>query len=405
MALLAHMSFFVLFDWLCAAVLMSWIAGLVSLAPVRDLVTASVPAAAPAMWLVPALLLLTVPIPGVIALGLAIIVVSACALVLRSAPRQLAEGIVAAVGITPAVLGTVAVQLGICAMWLDFALAAAILCGCGAAIWTLSAIATGAAQPSNKRRSGATAILTAVAATLLSAGAFLMAAESKEEETLFQTTQSLLARLAYAEKPGRPQDTKVISPKRASVPLTSKSGVPGVIPRPDTKADGQHIFLATGHNPFPLARNLTFPFTGEYHLFLAGSSTFPPDAIVHQGTPLDERYLLNAGGIMETEAYQPLNPPLDFRDCAKVLLGISSGERTPASASLHLVTAGLDIDLGNEIFALDPAAKEVLEFRVPASTHSVMVRAIRVLFRRNPMQQDESTKVKIEQFTLTPVLR
>src|SRR5437016_765425 len=104
MPLLAHMLFFVLFAWLCAAVLMCWVAGFVSLASIRELISMAVPAAAPAMWFVPALLLLTVPIPGVVATGLGLIAVCACALVLRIAPRQLAEKMVALLGIAPAVL-------------------------------------------------------------------------------------------------------------------------------------------------------------------------------------------------------------------------------------------------------------------------------------------------------------
>ena len=127
--------------------------------------------------------------------------------------------------------------------------------------------------------------------------------------------------------------------------------------------------------------------------------------MVHEGTPLDEIYRANAGGSIDTEAWQVLTSPVDFRACARILLDISSGEKFPSSASLRLVTGGRELDLGNEIFGLDPATKETLTFNVPLSSQPIMVSALRIVFRRNSMQQDESTRVAIDRFTLAPVSR
>lgn len=410
-AAFSHALVFVLLTWACAAVIMCWIFASVSMESLRVLLFASIVSSVPAMWFVPALLMLTTPVPILVATGLLLIANTTRLLVSRSAPARLTERTVGKTGIAPAVAGAVVFQFGICVIYAGYALAAAGLFVFGATVWTLVAVARGSLQPRKVRKTPhavLSIVVTVILAILLSDGAFEMQGDpATDEVSLFQDTLTVFQRLTFAPKP-KPEAARAkatpLARKNKDVPSSGKSGVPGVVLRPDRRAERQHIFLSAGKARVSLARNLTFPFTGEYHLYLTSSRRVPPDAVVHTGTPLDEAYLANAGNPMETEAYQALTPPLDFRECGKILLAISSGETTPASASLRLVTAGLEADLGTEIFGLDPAAKETLEFRLPSPPRTLIVTAIRVLFRRNPTQQDQSTKVAIERFTLVPAI-
>ena len=358
-------------------------------------------ASVPAMWFVPALLMLTAPMPAMVAAGLFLIANTTRLLVSRGAPRALIRSFSGAAGTAPAVSGALGFQLGICAACAGYALAAAGLFVFSSAIWTLSALARGSLQPVNQRKlphAIFSIAATAILATLLSAGTFeTQGGQSEPEASLFETTQTLLHRLTYAPLPPAQRTRTIATPlakPKKTLGAAGISGVPGVVLRPDRSAERQHIFLSAGQNRFSLPRSLSFPFTGEYHLFLVSSRQVPPDAVIHPGTPLDEAYLATTGSALETEGYQALTPPIDFHDCGKVLLTISNGEKTPASASMRLVTAGLEVDLGTEIFGLDPSAKETLDFTVPALRRGSLVAAMRVLFRRDPAHQDQSVRVR-----------
>jgi hypothetical protein len=406
---LVYALFYVLLAWVCAAGAMLWLGAALSMEDMSGLLVTAIRSSVPSMWLVPALVLLTAPVPALSAAGLILIANTTRLLISRSVPPRLAGRMLAPAGLAPAVAGSLAFQSGMCAIWLGYALASACLFVFGTAVWTLSSIARGSFQPRsgrNLRHASLSMVTTVILTVLLSTGVLAMDPDPSEKLSFFQTTQALLSRLAHAPEPQPAPAPKVMPLAKTSKDLSvaGKSGVPGVILRPERKGERQHIYIESGEKR-SLTRTLTFPFTSEYHLFLTSSRQLPPDAVVHPGTPLDESYLANTGSSMETEGYQVLHPPVDFRECGKILVGISSGEITPASASVHLVAAGRELDLGSEIFGLDPAAKETLEFKVPELQSSLMVRAIRVLFRRNPVQQDQSTKVAIERFTLVPVLK
>ena len=122
--------------------------------------------------------------------------------------------------------------------------------------------------------------------------------------------------------------------------------------------------------------------------------------MVKTGTPLDAVYVTTNGGLMQMEAYQTFDPPIDLASCGKIHLTLFSGEVFPAAASLQLVAGGRIEDLGSEIFALTAPSEEVLEYAVPASPHRPQVNAIRVVFHPNPTQGSQSMRVAIRRFML-----
>jgi hypothetical protein len=155
-------------------------------------------------------------------------------------------------------------------------------------------------------------------------------------------------------------------------------------------------------NLLALAERLSFPFTGEYHLFRTASRRVPEDAPVQEGTPLDGLYATTQGGSMETQAYQPLIPAVDFARCGQVHITLRSGEVFPFGASLQLLTDAGQEDLGTQTFALAGNGEQTLPYFVPAAPRRPLVKAIRLVFRKDPSRATRSTRVEIVSFTLVP---
>jgi hypothetical protein len=79
---------------------------------------------------------------------------------------------------------------------------------------------------------------------------------------------------------------------------------------------------------------------------------------------------------------------------------IISGERSPAYALIQLIHATGVLNLGSDIFGLEPGPEETLSFPVPQTGVRLLVNAIRVAFYRDPSHREQSTRIAIEQFTL-----
>jgi hypothetical protein len=196
--------------------------------------------------------------------------------------------------------------------------------------------------------------------------------------------------------------TPVFTPTR-DVSRSGGNGVPGVVLRPEAKPlPRTTLWLPAAAAGFSISRPLTVPFTGEYHLYRASSGSLPPGASIYAGTPLDAIYITTNRAPMETEAYQGIDPPMDFGNCDRIEVALSTAEVRPVSASLRLETAGGTVDLETQIFGLTPARQQTIEFALPAAPRRLRVSAIRVFFHRNPSQQDQSTRVAIQGFTLVP---
>ena len=105
---------------------------------------------------------------------------------------------------------------------------------------------------------------------------------------------------------------------------------------------------------------------------------------------------------METEAYQKIDPPIDFANCRAVQLSLQSGERSLGTATMQLVGESRVATLEPGFFGMRTSPSEVLEFSVPPMPEGLRVIAIRVAFQGNPAKRNQSARVAIEQFTLMP---
>ena len=99
------------------------------------------------------------------------------------------------------------------------------------------------------------------------------------------------------------------------------------------------------------------------------------------GTPIDLVYATISGRPLQTDAYQPLDPPVDFTRVHTLQLTLVSHEGVPAAAIVQLIGNRKVPDLGPEIFGLDQTPQETLEFIVPGPLTGLQVTGIRVVFR------------------------
>jgi hypothetical protein len=405
----ARALLFVLASWAAAALLALLAFLIVSVDDLGEVVWAAVHGSAPAMWIAPAVLLLAYPGRVAECAALALIAVAACLLAGQRVPRRLTADAPAVSAAQPmfrlppvrrgslfsVVLGALALQAALALGYLEYRRAAAASLALTAVIWTRAWLSRSGARETTRPRpllSGLGAIAFAILLTLGSTVVALDPPQPSEEEQL----RSLLAQ-AHATF-----DSPVPATRAQQRGMLGVKGANGVILKQKAKPQPawQRMIPSTPGIPLVLAEQLTFPFTGEYHLFLTSSGRIPNDAHIQDGTPLEALYVTTNGGTMETQAYQPLAPPVDFARCGQVHITIRSGEVFPVGATLQLFTeAGLE-DLGTQVFGLNRNAEETLPYFVPAAPKRPPVRALRLVFRHDPTSGARSTKIAIVSFTL-----
>ena len=419
----------VLLAWALAAAITVWVYAAVSLADIGALLAAAARASAPAMWFPPAMLLVTAPWPGARLAGVLLVANTVRLLFSRRPPgtrlrarRRAARRASVPIylssdrqpwsfwreTLTP-VLGALAFQAGLYALWVDYPRLAAASFAAGAAIWTRCSIGRGAYQPGGKPNlphAALAILLTLLLATALSTGQLAMDARFVDSPGLLETARRVFGRLPDASQPkpeaAKQSATPVFTPTH-EIGKSGGNGVPGVVLRPVAKPlPRNRLWLPGAATVSSVSRPLAVPFSGEYHLYRASSGSLPPGALIYAGTPLDAIYVTTNRTPMETEAYQRLVPPIDLGNCDSIQVALSTAEALPASASMKLETAGGTLDLGTQIFGLTRAREQTVEFALPPSPRRLRVSAIRVVFHRNPAQQDQSTRVAVQGFTLVP---
>jgi hypothetical protein len=96
---------------------------------------------------------------------------------------------------------------------------------------------------------------------------------------------------------------------------------------------------------------------------------------------------------LQTEAFQPLNPPVNFGACRALQVVLVSHESMPAGAKVQL-TGERQVQLGPEVFGLGASAQETVEFRMPDSHGDLLVSGVHVLFLC--VQEDCSQSLRVE---------
>jgi hypothetical protein len=331
-------------------------------------------------------------------------------------------------GPIPPITGALALQTGLFAIWVGRPLLAALLMACGAAIWTWSSLSRGAMDRQSEARPShwlLGILLTVVLTTSLSFVQIQMQlppeGESSTPPKLLETMQFVWQELENPppQKPPvrKQRATRVAkTPAKGSKTVATKkeiaggaSGptlVPGVIVRPELRPQRRLLFVMPGargrSKAAAVEQVVSIPFTGEYQVFPTSSAHLQHEWAVDHGTLFENAYMTAGGGTLETEAYQPFSQPVDFANCGKIQLVITSEEEGPFAASMQLITGGNAMDLGLEMTGFDRLPEESLEFVVPKAEQPLPVSAVRIAFHRVPKQGTQSMKVVVQRFTLIP---
>ena len=436
----------VLFFWTFAFALELGIFVAVSWDDFRDLVYASLRASAPAMWLAPAVLLLTDPSFVAKGAGLLLVAYSTWSLLSRRTPQKLQPdgagiewsrrqrlfrgSMVAsypwfARELLPPILGAVTLETGLFAMVAGRPLLAAPLVALGAALWTWWSIVRGviARRQIDRPSHWLLSILLILILTMsLSTRqmniqlAEMQAAEPSADAADPELTGMLEHVWKDLEEPPKPQAPKskkfathLAQPRRNPTSREIAAGgeylAPGVILQPEIPRP-KLVFSRPGalrpsSTPAPADRPMNMPFSGEYQIFPTSSARLRHDWALESGNLLDHIYATAAGGSLETEAYQRLDPPIDFTNCGQIRIALVSDEAAPFAVNVQLVGRSGNLDLGSEFCGLDRRTEETVTFRVPEKG-DLIASAMRVVFRRYPKQGKESVKVEVRWFTLVP---
>ena len=424
---------YVLLDWTLAAAILLCVYAILSLEDLRSLLRISLLSSAPAMWFVPAVLLICTPSPALMAIGLLLVANTVRVLVTRGlsrranlpAVRTIRHGLSRQVHTAPVlsygrasprlksettivVLGALVFQLGASAIWAGYGLTAAVLFAAGAMIWTLAAISRGVCEPRKKVDSTFTAVLTLFLTTVISVRQLSLDSKIVSDTALPQITYLTLQRFIHkrpsvSELP-RKMVTRVFTPMNIAPPVSRilAEGVEGVILRPEIVPPRIKIIVSRGIRYVSPSSSLEFRFTGEYRLFPVSSRDLKKDWSVETGTPVDSVYATLSGRPLQTEAYQVLDPPVDFTGCRALQLTLVSYQGVPAAAAVQLIGNRNVPDLGPEIFGLDQTREETIEFEVPVSLGGLRVTGIRVIFTCIQEECGQSIRVAVRGFNLIP---
>jgi hypothetical protein len=426
-----------LLAWFAATAITLWTYLVTSRDDFGDLLAAAFKSAVYAVWFVPAILLVAPPASALAQIAGILLSANAARLVVANpAPRRRSRlrrawklphrlfgssrmplGPISRES-TPAMVGTLALQATALLLWIGQAQAAVVLVALGVGGLTWTSVARGAYRL-GKRSHRFHLAVNVLGCLLVSVSLSVVRLQfaspgtpgSGDTDGLLAATREEVQRLVGLEpvlpapvpKP-KPIVTKVVAPE-VDLDKLGKGGMPGLILRPKAGTEAQSVTIPPTyrlHISLSPSKPISIPFTGEYRLFRVSSGELPPGSFERSGAPIDSIYVTTNGGPMQTEAYQPFDPPVEFSTCAKVLITLQSGEMFPASASLLLVADAGTQEVGPEIFGLSAADEETLSFTVPPAPNGFLVKALRVIFRRNPMEASHSTQVALERFTFIP---
>lgn len=363
-----------------------------------------------AIWLVPAVLLLW-RAPG---LGTAagLLLVANCVRLLASYRVPGSRSRAKDAGSGGSFLAAFAVQCALVSAAAGNWILAAVLVGSATAIWVRSSIARGAYVPGRPAGWVHWLLSTALTALVMAAapasalpgdgeapGAFSLAGVA---ERLFPSELEREKKLTEP-LPKQTVSTQLVNPPK-ELRGPDVGGFPGAILRPEARPPrpGSVTLPAKGGVAGTGGtRAVVIPFTGEYRLYPDSFAELPPGAIVFHESPLNIVYMTLIEASMQTEAYQRFEPAIDFSGCGKVRLTFRSGEVLPASATMLLVMAEREVELGPEFFALEPRPEETLDFTVPDSVRGY-VKGVRVMFLRNPAQAKQNARIEVKAFELVP---
>lgn len=421
---LAEAATLVLTAWAASAFALVSVYMVVSTAGPEEILRLSLWSAAPAMWLAPAMILMSVLAPGPMLAGLFLLINVTGILVRRVSrgfplPKPLFRSSLPSLG------AALAIQTGAVALWLNYRLIGAALFFCAAAMLTAQSIVAGAYRPKKDPvlppglLSPAVAFLLALALTATG-----IQMNTDGQQGAFESAKTILKRLWHAAPQPAPEPqqavTKLYLPNEdaaADSKSTDDHGFPGVVLRTGRKQTKQLTVPrpSDGSRSEVLSRPLHIPFTGEYWLYksyLAPLFSPPNRSAVRFGNPLELSFHTTDYRPLRMEAHQTLNPTLKLDWCSSIQLVVERrGFNDPVAVELSAIdrskavlSPGWVTSLGTAVMGPEPS--QTLTFPVSSSAKDRICSELEAVFR---LQQftgiqaaAESLHVEIQEMILTP---
>ena len=425
---------------------------IVSGPPRREAVSAALRTSATAIWFAPATILLSALSPAALCAAL-VLVVSTTRLLYSEWRRvfppvspeftpiadpafELPPSPLFKRDLIPGLTASFAVQAGIVAVVLGYALLSAILFCVAAVMFTLSTLVSGmydADRPSSLPRSVFGVLLTVILAAGLTVGGLAIqyggpfddaaGGSSKTRPGPLSSAAELLRKLMHKPETDDPANsaTRIFLPPTGNAEVTDKS-FPGVVLWTEARPQ-QKLVAPTPSNWLNLTasapRNpLSIVFTGQYWMFKAPYAFPPEKSLSERGTPLELSFVTTDHRAMNMEAHQKLDHPIDWNCCRGVQVDFWNADRYRGTIALELILRDSTAPgrpsqtLGSKDVTAWPQgnwlskpvfpATEILEFAIPPSGTLRQFDEIEVIFRRNRVRIERSARISIERFILIP---
>jgi hypothetical protein len=425
-SMFAEALLYVALAWICGGGVTFWVYFVVSLADLPRATRFSFRNSAAAMWFAPAIVLLSVPLPGAFAVSLFLVANATRQLISQwgvvespirrtetASPEPAAMFRVAppdaaflSWNSVPVLMGSFTAQAGLVSMLWGHPFRAAALFAMSTAILTSLSIATGAYRPGKPPalpHSALSVVWTFLLAATLTFGGISVRGRSGVGSEV----------APGASGPGG-QSAAPLDPDLPAPPAESMGpggDFPGVILLPPLKPYTTLFVLvrsAPGKFGVPLAAPRGIPFSGQYWMFRWPAERPPRRSIVRRGSASELSFHTTDGARLEMEAHQKLDTPVSVHCCTQIQLAIQNTDQYPGTVSLELIlidtTVAINLvqSLGAVAAGSASPAEQVLSFRIPPITALQKFDEIKVVFHRAHLRADKSARIAIERFVLVP---
>lgn len=321
-----------------------------------------------------------------------------------------------------------AIQGGLVAALMQYPLLAGALAALGIAIVTVLADIAGLGESQPTLPRSILAVLLTLILSLGVAGVGVTGGGSSErrefappgQPDILQSVRGLLQALLYGFQPDRPKQemAEVQVPPPEETADLPEGGYPGVILWPEVKPETTLVapLYAPGGGVTGrmLAAPFSIPFGGEYWMFKPPFMRPPLRSFKRRGSPLALSFVTTDRRPMYMEAHHKLDEPIDLSCCSQIRVVLHNADRYPGSVSLELILLNSRSpgwqSLGRVPVTAFPDARktplspvwQTLDFAIPATPRLLEFDEFKVVFHRDRGRADRSARISIERFVLVP---